>query len=311
MKKYLALTLTIISIMCFIAVFNAKGVESYKLNHGYIQTNSGNTIAKNNINLEDIHTPKPDNIDEISTKPGGSDNEEARPIDLGGTVEQHNKNLPVEIEKKEKNRVIDLKKPMVALTFDDGPHPEYTKSILASLEKYNGLGTFFVLGSRAEKYKSVIKDITESGSQIGNHTYDHKELTKLGSKAITNEISKTDNILQNIANIKTSIVRPTYGSVNDKVKLYTGAPLILWSIDTLDWKTRNKEMIVKEVLGKVKDGDVILMHDIYKTTAMATEIIIKELNTRGYQLVTIDELYKARGIDLVKGKVYASAHVKK
>lgn len=310
MKKIIAITMILLAIMCFIIVFNAKGVESSKLNKDTLETNFSD-IVPNNINLEDIHTPKLEKIDDISTNTNSSDNEETIPISLDGAIVPNNQKLSVEIKKKEVKREIDLKKPMVALTFDDGPHPEFTNSILDSLEKYNGLATFFVLGSRAEKFKNVIKGITKSGSQIGNHTYDHRELTKLGSKAITNEITKTANILQNITNIETSIVRPTYGSVNDKVKLYAGAPLILWSIDTLDWKNRNKEMIVKEVLGEVKDGDVILMHDIYKTTAMAAEVIIKELSSRGYQLVTIDELYTAKGIDLVNGKVYENAYVKK
>lgn len=208
------------------------------------------------------------------------------------------------------DRQIDPKKPMVALTFDDGPHYEYTNKILDALEKYNGAATFFVLGSRAEKNKDIIKRIVQSGNQVGNHTYDHKQLTKLGSKEIINDLTKTSDIIQDITNIRPSLLRPPYGNINDNVKLYADAPLILWSIDTLDWKSRNKQKIVNAALKKVKNGDIILMHDIYKATALAAEVIIKELSSRGYQLVTIDELYEAKGMELSKGKVYAHAYGK-
>lgn len=209
---------------------------------------------------------------------------------------------------KNLNRQIDPQKPMIALTFDDGPHYEYTNNILDALEKYNGVATFFVLGSRAEKNKDIIKRIAEGGNQIGNHTYAHKQLTKLSGKEIIDEITKTSDIVQDIASIRPSILRPTYGNINDNIRLYADAPLILWSIDTLDWKSRNKKKIVDAALKKAKNGDIILMHDIYKSTAMAAEVIIKELVTQDYQLVTIDELYQAKGVDLLKGKVYAHAY---
>lgn len=217
--------------------------------------------------------------------------------------------MPNEEPKKKTDRVIDPKRPMVALTFDDGPHPVYTVSILDALEKHNASATFFIVGNRAEKYSSVVEKIAQSGSQIGNHTYDHKELTKLTDDEIKNELAKASEILERISNIKPDVVRPTYGSINGKVKLSAQSPLILWSIDTLDWKTRNKDKILNTVIGKVKDGDIILMHDIYKPTAEAAEVIIDKLSEQGYQLVTIEELYTAKGVEMEKGKVYTSANV--
>ncbi|MDF2986895.1 MAG: putative xylanase/chitin deacetylase [Eubacterium sp.] len=208
--------------------------------------------------------------------------------------------------KSVKVRKVDPKKPMVALTFDDGPHPRYTAEILDALKKNDGLATFFILGSRAEKYPDAVKSIAKSGNQIGNHTYDHKELTKLNKSGINNEINKTAGILENITGLSNYVIRPTYGSVNGNVKMYAGSPLILWSIDTLDWKTRDKNKIVQQALKRVKDGDIFLMHDIYKTTADAAEVVIRELKAKGYQLVTIDELYQARGVSLENGKEYFS-----
>ncbi len=218
-------------------------------------------------------------------------------------------NAAVNLAASEAGRVVDPLKPMVALTFDDGPHPKYTAQIIDELNKYNGLATFFVLGSRVEKYPETVKTIIENGNQIGNHTYDHIELTKLDSLRISDEITKTTNAIYDVTGSRPEAVRPSYGSIDSKVRANTGMPLILWSVDTLDWKTRNKNLIVREALKKVKDGDIILMHDIYKTTADAAAVIIKELNTRGYQLVTVNELYAARNIQLETGKSYSNGWV--
>lgn len=200
----------------------------------------------------------------------------------------------------------DGNRPMVALTFDDGPHPKYTLEILDALKRNNARATFFVVGSRAERYKEVIGSIRENGNEIGNHTYDHKELTKLSGGDITGELGRTTGILEHITGSKPVLTRPTYGSVNDKVRKYAGSPLVLWSIDTLDWKTRNTDKIVHQTMKNVKDGDIILMHDIYKTTAEAAGKIIEKLNALGYDIVTVSDLYKARGIDLQNGKEYYS-----
>ncbi len=202
------------------------------------------------------------------------------------------------------NRELDTGKPMVALTFDDGPHPKYTVEILESLKENNAVATFFVLGNRAEVYKSTINSIIEGGNEIGNHTYDHKELTKLNSKEIESEITRTAKILESITGMTPLVTRPAYGSINDNVKLYAGSPLVLWSIDTMDWKSRNKNKIVNITLKNVKDGDIILMHDIYKSTAEAAKVIIKELKAKGYQMVTISELYRAREVTLQNGHAY-------
>lgn len=200
--------------------------------------------------------------------------------------------------------IADPGKPMVALTFDDGPHPKYTTEIVEALKKNDARATFFVLGSRAEEYKSTINTIVENGNEIGNHTYSHRELTRLKKPEIKSEIKKTSDILEAITGKVPFLTRPTYGSVNENVKICAGSPLILWSVDTLDWKSRDKEKIVHRTLSMVKDGDIILMHDIYKSTADAAKVVISELRARGYQLVTISQLYQARDISLENGKEY-------
>ncbi len=199
---------------------------------------------------------------------------------------------------------LDGNRPMVALTFDDGPHPKYTLEIIDALKRNNARATFFVVGSRAERYKEVIGNIRENGNEIGNHTYDHKELTKLSGGDITGELGRTTGILEHITGEKPVLTRPTYGSVNEKVRKYAGSPLVLWSIDTLDWKTRDTDKIVHQTMRNVKDGDIILMHDIYKTSAEAAGKILEKLNARGFDIVTVSDLYKERGISLQNGKEY-------
>ena len=208
---------------------------------------------------------------------------------------------------------VDSKKPMVALTFDDGPG-NYEDRILAVLQKYNAKATFFYVGTQAEKYPSTVKRMADAGMEIGNHSYKHENLPKLSEAGIETSLSKTNSILRKLSGQSVSLVRPPYGATGGSVKsalASTGQPSILWSIDTLDWKTKNTHNTVNVVLTQVKDGDVILMHSIYKQTAEAAEQIVPALKERGYQLVTVSELAKARGVSLQAGKNYSSFRKKK
>lgn len=194
---------------------------------------------------------------------------------------------------------------MVALTFDDGPG-RYTKEIVNCLKNNNAKATFFVIGSQVDSYKSSVKAASDIGCEIGSHTYTHPDLTKLSESEIKEQISKTDQKVKNAIGKKTTLVRTPGGSVNSSVQRTVGKPIILWSIDTLDWKTRNREKTVNAVMSNVKDGDIVLMHDIYEPTKEAACILIVKLRQKGYQLVTVSELAKYRGCTLEKGKVYHS-----
>ena len=208
---------------------------------------------------------------------------------------------------------IDPSKPMVALTFDDGPG-NYEDRILTALQKNNARATFFYVGTQATKFPSVVKRVAEAGNEIGNHSYKHENLPKLSEGAIEASINKTNEILRQHSGQSVRLVRPPYGATAGSVKpalKATGQPSILWSIDTLDWKTKNTHNTVNVVLTQVKDGDIILMHSIYKQSAEAAEQIIPALKERGYQLVTVSELAKARGINMEAGKNYGSFRPKK
>ena len=203
---------------------------------------------------------------------------------------------------------IDATKPMVALTFDDGPG-KYEDRILAAFQKYGGKGTFFFVGNQAEKYPNVVKRVAEAGHEVANHSYKHENLPKLSQAAATQSLAKTNDILRRLSGQSVSLVRPPYGATSSSVKAALqnqGQPSILWSIDTLDWKTRNAKSSINIVLQQVKDGDIILMHSIYAQSAEAAEALIPALQERGFQLVNVSELAKARGVSLQAGQNYGS-----
>ena len=191
-------------------------------------------------------------------------------------------------------RKIDKKKKMVALTYDDGPSVN-TPKILDTLEKYDAVATFFVVGNRVSTYANTVKRAYGMGCEIGNHTYEHKILTRTDAAGIREQVSKTNAAVKNITGTDPIVMRPPGGCVNDTVKSQTGMPMILWSIDTLDWRTRNAASTKTAVLDHVKDGDIVLMHDLYEATANASTTIIPTLVERGYQLVTVSELAECRG----------------
>ena len=191
-------------------------------------------------------------------------------------------------------RKIDKNKKMVALTYDDGPSI-YTPRILKTLKENNSVATFFVVGNRVPMYSDTVKKAYGMGCEIGNHTYEHKILTRADAAGIRNQVSRTNVAVKKITGTDPIVMRPPGGCVNDTVKSQTGMPMILWSIDTLDWRTRNAASTKTAVLDHVKDGDIVLMHDLYEATANASTTIIPTLVERGYQLVTVSELAECRG----------------
>ena len=200
--------------------------------------------------------------------------------------------------------MIDPNKPMVALTWDDGP-ADATSVILDALEAVGGKGTFFVVGQRVDYYPDNVRRAVSLGCEIGNHTWQHAYLDTLSAEDIRSQIQRTNDKVEEITGVRPTIMRPTGGRVNSAVKENVGMPMIQWTIDTLDWKTRDAKSTIDAVLNNVSDGDIVLMHDLYDATAEASKTIIPELVSRGYQLVTVSELAQYRG-GLEAGKQYFS-----
>lgn len=201
---------------------------------------------------------------------------------------------------------VDPSRPMISLTFDDGPSPSATPVILDVLQQYRVRATFFQLGSEVAKYPFVSKRVLDTGSEIGTHTYSHPNLTKLSLRDVKSQINTSSAEILLACGSAPGLLRPPYGAYNDTVKTAASMPLILWSVDTLDWKTRDVQKDISAVLSNAKDGDIVLMHDIYMPTAEAVKTIVPELLKRGYQLVTVSELAAAKGYTMSAGKAYGS-----
>lgn len=203
---------------------------------------------------------------------------------------------------------LNLNAPMVALTFDDGPNNSTTGRILDVLEQYGCHATFFVVGSRLKSNALSVQRASSIGCEIGSHSYDHAKLQDMKASSIKKEFSKTNDILKELIGKKAPIVRTPYGTTDKKVLKAVKYPVILWSIDSRDWETRSKKKTVKNIMKNVKDGDIILMHDLYEETAAAVEVIVPKLLNQGYQLVTVSEMMEAKGIKLKPGHTYFNAH---
>lgn len=196
-------------------------------------------------------------------------------------------------------------KKTIALTFDDGPS-SFTGRLLDCLEKNNAKATFFMVGKEIESFPDEVKRMEKLGCELGNHTYSHTDLTTLSSEEISNEIGTVDKLLYDLAGHGATVVRPPYGSINDNVRSTVGTPMMLWSVDTLDWETEDVQKIVDTVMSSAEDGAVILMHDIFKTSVDAAEIIIPKLIKEGYDLVTVHELAEKKGITMEPGTAYGA-----
>lgn len=184
---------------------------------------------------------------------------------------------------------------IIAFTFDDGPSYNTIK-IVNTLVKYDSKATFFLVGNQVEKYAKTMDVLVKNGMDIGNHTYSHKELTKLRDKEILKEIDLTNEVIYNKTGIKPMFLRPSYGAMNKRIKKLSTMPIIVWNIDTLDWKYHNSNKIKDKILKYVSDGDIILMHDTYVATLNAVEMVIPELKKQGYKIVSVSELFKYKGV---------------
>lgn len=203
-------------------------------------------------------------------------------------------------------RTIDPSKPMIALTFDDGPSA-HTERLLDILKTHGGKGTFFVLGNLIEGRKSTLIRISEEGHEIGNHSWDHRKMTNLTETEITDEIMMTRAKIYEVTGKDCVIVRPPYGAWNDDVLTVgkdIGVAFVNWSVDTLDWKSRNAEAVYNEIINSTSDGAIILCHDLHETTVDAMETVIPKLVEDGFQLVTVSELMSFSKKPLEAGKIH-------
>lgn len=192
----------------------------------------------------------------------------------------------------------------IALTFDDGPQRKTTTKLLDGLKKKDVLATFFLIGQQVPGCADLVKRMKKEGHEIGNHSYTHAKLTNVTSAQIQNEINKTRTAIKKACGSYPTLFRSPYGSYNNQVLKIAGVPHIFWSVDSLDWKTRNVNAVKKAILEGAEDGAIILLHDIHATTVEGALAAIDELKKQGYEFVTVSQLLKRGGKKIESGKTY-------
>ena len=195
------------------------------------------------------------------------------------------------------------KRPLIALTFDDGPG-QYTDKLLDCLEENNAHATFFMLGQLVGQYSDEVKRMVELGCEIGNHSWDHQDMLNLSIEDVVKEFGDTDQALIDACGQDSTVIRPPYGDCNDEIISAVGKPFILWSIDSLDWKYLDADLDYNGIMNdsNLGDGAVILMHDIHGPSVDAALRLIPDLIAQGYKLVTVSEMAAAKNVTLQPAK---------
>lgn len=180
--------------------------------------------------------------------------------------------------------------PKVAITFDDGPNAEWTPKLLDGLAERGVKASFFVIGEKAEQNPQIIQRMYEEGHIVGNHTYSHVQLTRLSDSSACEEIRKTNEALYQITGVYPQYVRPPFGSWSENLECSIDLFPVMWTIDTLDWTTKNADKVVNKAISQAKDNSIILLHDNYESSVDAALRIIDELTQKGYEFVTVEQL---------------------
>ena len=188
-------------------------------------------------------------------------------------------------------RVIDPSKPMVALTFDDGPDAACSDQILDILEEHHALATFFEVGRNVAACPEPVGRMVELGCEVGSHSNAHKDLSKLRKSSLLRDLDTADEAFVLAGAPAPLLVRPPYGAVNKTVKTATGRAMVTWTVDTEDWRSRDAQKVIDYVQSYgALDGEIVLMHSIYESTVEAVRVLVPWLQEQGYQLVTVTEL---------------------
>lgn len=194
--------------------------------------------------------------------------------------------------------------PLVALTFDDGPRSSTTGPLLDGLALREVPATFFLVGSRIPGNEELIRRMAAEGHQIGIHTYDHVQLKGLSRRDFDLQVGKTRALITGLVGEGNYWLRPPYGLLDKAAEGWCGGPVILWSVDPEDWRDRDQDRIVSAVVEHVSDGDIILLHDLFPSSAQAALRIVDSLLAKGYCFVTVEQLMQQRGVTPEAGVRY-------
>lgn len=182
----------------------------------------------------------------------------------------------------------------VALTFDDGPHAILTPLLLDRLNGTNAKVTFFVMGVKVVMHPDIVRRAIMEGHEVANHVWDHPVLTKIPWQDVKDQIMRTSEAVFNISGYTPKSMRPPYGNtnrgLNNRIYSETKLPVIMWSLDTLDWTRPKPVDIIKKIIQKVKPGTIILCHDIHPGTIEAIPEIVQQLQEKGYSFKTVSDM---------------------
>lgn len=197
---------------------------------------------------------------------------------------------------------------LIALTFDDGPKRSTTTALLDGLSQRGVCATFFLIGRNVDGNEDLILRMDQEGHQIGIHSTNHKTLTGLNQADFYEEVGALRLRLETLLGHNSLLLRPPYGIIDAGVKRMAEAPIILWSIDPEDWSDEDTARQVSHIVSRAKDGDIILLHDIYPSSVETALQVVDSLLQEGFYFVTIDQLFAAKGIELKEGEVYMNAY---
>lgn len=197
----------------------------------------------------------------------------------------------------------------VALTFDDGPSGRFTRHLLAGLEERQAVATFFLCGYRLEQYPDLAGEILDKGHEIGHHGYSHDAMNAMSRSSLERELTRTEEILLEQTGEAPRLLRPPGGCCNDLVRELAqahGMALVTWSVDPRDWATGNRDAIVRSVVERAGDGDIILLHDMSDSSVDAALEIVDRLQSQGFRFVTVSQLAALRGDAPQAGCLYTA-----
>ncbi len=194
---------------------------------------------------------------------------------------------------------VETDRKILAMTFDDGPHPKLTPQLLDILKERNIKATFYVVGTNVVEYPAIIERMIAEGHEIGNHTWNHPTLTKIGAAGVKSQMDRTTDAIVKTSGVRPATMRPPYGatnaSLNKRLDEDYGFKVIMWSVDPLDWKYRNADRVTREILAGATPGGIILVHDIHASSVAAMPGTLDALKARGYEFATVSELLKMDG----------------
>lgn len=198
---------------------------------------------------------------------------------------------------------------VVALTFDDGPSGKYTRRLLEGLQQRQVQATFFLCGYRMECYPELTRAIVEGGHEVGLHGYSHDCMAAMDSTTLHAELQKTASIFFRITGTRSTLLRPPGGQMTAAVRgaaREQGLAIVTWSVDPRDWATSSRQAVVERVLRQVKNGDILLLHDMTDSSVDAALEIVDRLSAQGYRFVTVSSLGELAGETMEPGEIYRS-----